>query len=127
MPLLRAKHPPPTPNKLPRNNRNELPHNLKHPQRKLTHAQVKAMIERQTKEYGWQFLYMGADQDAIEVGASIGVPKEHAMTCGRVNAMMTATSANIGRYRTARAAGLSPEEAGEAMTYTDAQRSAAQE
>jgi hypothetical protein len=97
--------------------------------RELTHAQVKAMIERQTKEYGWQFLYMGADQDAIEVGASIGVPKEHAMTYsrGRVNAMMTATSANIGRYRTARAAGLSPEEAGEAMTYTDAQRSAAQE
>jgi hypothetical protein len=97
--------------------------------RELTHPQVKALIERQTKEYGWQFLYMGADQDAIEVGASIGVPKEHSMTYtrGRVNAMMTATSANIGRYRTARAAGMSPEEAGGAMVFTDAQRAASSE
>lgn len=97
--------------------------------RELTPAQVKAIIERQTKDYGWQFLYMGADQDAIEVGASIGVPKDHSMTYsrGRVDAMMTATSANIGRYRTARAAGRSVEEASEAMTYTDAQRQAAQE
>ena len=97
--------------------------------REWSHQAIKALVDQQTETYGWQFLYMGADQDAIEVGASIGVPKEHAMTYsrGRVNAMMTATSANIGRYRTARAAGLSPEEAGEAMTYTDAQRSAAQE
>ncbi|HEU5144678.1 MAG TPA: vWA domain-containing protein [Dermatophilaceae bacterium] len=97
--------------------------------RELSHAQVKTMIERQTKEYGWQFLYMGADQDAIEVGASIGVPKDHAMTYtrGRVDAMMTATSANIRGYRTARAAGRTAEEAVDAIVFTDAQRAAAAE
>jgi hypothetical protein len=97
--------------------------------RELSHPQVKAMIERQTKEYGWQFLYLGADQDAIEVGASIGVPKEHAMTYsrGRVDAMMTATSANIRAYRTARASGRSTDEAAEAIVFTDAQRAASEE
>ncbi|EWT01366.1 von Willebrand factor A [Intrasporangium oryzae NRRL B-24470] len=94
--------------------------------RELTHATVKAMIERQTKEYGWQFLYMGADQDAIEVGASIGVAPEHSMTYsrGKVAAMMAAASGNIGRYRTARAAGLSASEAGELMTFSEEQRHA---
>jgi hypothetical protein len=95
----------------------------------LTHPQVKAMIERQSKDYDWQFLFMGADQDAIEVGASIGVPASHAMTYsrGRVDAMMAATSANIRGYRTARAAGLPASEAAAEIAFTDAQRSAAQE
>ena len=30
---------------------------------------IRALIEQQTKVYSWEFLYMGADQDAIEVGA----------------------------------------------------------
>ena len=51
--------------------------------RELTHPQVKAMIERQTKDYGWQFLYMGADQDAIEVGSSIGVAAANSLTWSR--------------------------------------------
>jgi hypothetical protein len=87
------------------------------------------MIERQSKDYDWQFLFMGADQDAIEVGASIGVPAAHAMTYsrGRVDAMMAATSANIRDYRTARAAGRPASEAAAEIAFTDAQRSAAQE
>lgn len=97
--------------------------------RELTHAHVKAMIERQTKEFGWQFLYMGADQDAIEVGASIGVPRDRAMTYsrGRVGAMMSATSANISAYRAARAAGRSSEEAAQAIVFTEGQRAASEE
>jgi hypothetical protein len=72
---------------------------------------------------------MGADQDAIEVGASIGVPASHAMTYsrGRVDAMMAATSANIRGYRTARAAGRPAAEAAAEIAFTDAQRSAARE
>jgi hypothetical protein len=97
--------------------------------RELTHAAVKAMIERQTKDYGWQFLYMGADQDAIEVGASIGVAASHSMTYtrGRVNAMMTATSRNIARTRSAVAAGASAQEAAALIAFDDEQRAAATE
>jgi hypothetical protein len=97
--------------------------------RELSHAQVKAMIERQTKEYGWQFLYLGADQDAIEVGASIGVAAANAMTYsrGRVAAAMAATSRNVGRTRSAVAAGASADEAARLMAFDAEQRAAAQE
>ncbi|MGO4597197.1 vWA domain-containing protein [Terrabacter sp. 2RAF25] len=97
--------------------------------RELTHPQVKAMIERQTKDYGWQFLYMGADQDAIEVGSSIGVAAANSMTYsrGRVAAAMAATSRNIGRTRSAVAAGASMQEASSLIAFDDEQRAAAQE
>ena len=73
----------------------------------LTHAQVKALIERQTSEYAWQFLYMGADQDAIEVGRNIGIKADHSVTYGRGKSqdVMSSASAKIAEYRTARAAG----------------------
>ncbi len=95
----------------------------------LTHAQVKAMIERQTAEYSWQFLYMGADQDAIEVGSSIGVAATNSMTYGRgrVAAAMAATSRNIGLTRSAVAAGASAKEAGAHLAFDDEQRRAATE
>jgi hypothetical protein len=100
---------------------------LENASREYTHAAVKALIERQTRDHGWQFLYMGADQDAIEVGASIGVDAAHAVTYGRasVHAVMGATSANISRYRTARAKGVAGEEASRMLAYSDDQREAA--
>ena len=97
--------------------------------RELTHAQVKALIERQTSEYAWQFLYMGADQDAIEVGSSIGVTAANSMTYGRgrVAAAMSATSRNIGLTRSAVAAGATAQEAAVHLAFDDEQRRAATE
>jgi hypothetical protein len=97
--------------------------------RELTHPQVKAIIERQTRDYAWQFLYLGADQDAIEVGASIGVAAANSMTYGRgrVAQAMAATSRNIGRTRSAVAAGATPAEAALQMAFDDEQRAAAAE
>lgn len=97
--------------------------------RELTHAQVKAMIEQQTTDYGWQFLYMGADQDAIEVGSSIGVSAANSMTYsrGRVAAAMAATSRNVGRTRSAVAGGASVEQAAKLIAFDDDQRAAARD
>ena len=97
--------------------------------RELTHAQVKALIERQTSEYAWQFIYMGADQDAIEVGSSIGVAATNSMTYGRgrVAAAMAATSRNIGLTRSAVAAGASAKEAAVHLAFDDEQRRTATE
>lgn len=97
---------------------------LENASRELTHAQVKAMVERQTSEFSWQFLYLGADQDAIEVGTSIGVPAQQSMTYsrGRVGAMMTATSRNIGAARQAVAAGGSAQDASAELWFDDRQR-----
>jgi uncharacterized protein YegL len=72
-----------------------------------THPAIKALVEQQTNQFGWQFLYMGADQDAIEVGRNIGIAAAHSVTYGRGKSqdVMASASAKISEYRTARAAG----------------------
>ena len=75
--------------------------------REWTHPAIKALIQQQTKTYSWEYLYMGADQDAIEVGTSLGVQPNRAMTYSR-DASGPATappSAMVGPLRTAPAAG----------------------
>ncbi len=56
---------------------------LENASREWTHPAIKALVEQQTAQYGWQFMYMGADQDAVEVGASLGVDRAHSITYGR--------------------------------------------
>ncbi|MGB7963084.1 MAG: VWA domain-containing protein [Propionicimonas sp.] len=56
---------------------------LENASREFTHAAIKEMITRQEQAVDWQFLYLGADQDAVEVGASIGVRADRALTYGR--------------------------------------------
>jgi hypothetical protein len=51
--------------------------------KEFTHTMVRDLITRQEQEFNWQFLYMGADQDAIEVGASIGVRAGRSLTYSR--------------------------------------------
>lgn len=75
--------------------------------REWTHPAIKALVQQQTKTYNWEFLYMGADQDAIEVGTSLGVQANRSITYSRDASApaMAATSAIVGRLRTARATG----------------------
>lgn len=40
--------------------------------------QVKRMIERQKKKYGWEFLFLGANIDAVETASSIGISADRA-------------------------------------------------
>jgi hypothetical protein len=91
-----------------------------------TRPAIKSLVEQQTKAYNWQFLYMGADQDAIEVGSSLGVAASNSMTYsrGKVHAMMSATSRNIGRTRSAMAAGATPEQAAKLIAFDEEQRAA---
>jgi uncharacterized protein YegL len=72
-----------------------------------THPAIKALVEQQTKDHGWQFLYMGADQDAIEVGRNIGIAAANSVTYGRGKSqdVMANVSGKISAFRTARAAG----------------------
>ena len=46
--------------------------------RKFSYDKVKAMIERQKSEYGWEFLFLGADIDAVDVAHSIGIVSSRA-------------------------------------------------
>jgi hypothetical protein len=65
---------------------------------------VKALVEQQTNQFAWEFLYMGADQDAVEVGKDLGVKAEQAITYGkgRSREAMIAASGNVRSYRNAK-------------------------
>ncbi len=93
---------------------------LENASKEWTGAAVKALVEQQTGTYNWQFLYMGADQDAVEVGASLGIAREHSVTFSRnlSNAAMGVAGAKISKLRAARiSAPAAPMEA-----FTDAER-----
>lgn len=40
------------------------------------YRRVKRMIERQQKKYGWEFLFLGANMDAVSVAGRIGIAPE---------------------------------------------------
>lgn len=69
--------------------------------RDWSYPAIKSLVEQQTANADWQFMYMGADQDAIEVGASLGVSRAHSVTYGKGKSRraMAAASANIRDYR----------------------------
>lgn len=43
-------------------------------------SKVKQMIERQKKKYGWEFLFLGANIDAVSTAASFGINADRAVT-----------------------------------------------
>jgi hypothetical protein len=100
---------------------------LENASREFTYPTVKALIEQQEQVYGWTFMYMGANQDAIEVGASLGVARDRALTYAgpKVAAAMQAYSASVGTLREAVAAGAPVEQARRRAAYSDEQRAQA--
>ena len=46
--------------------------------REYDSARVKAMIERQKNRYGWEFLFLGANIDAIETAGRFGIASNRA-------------------------------------------------
>ena len=92
--------------------------------RDWTHDRIKALIEQQSHEYGWQFLYLGADQDAIEEGAKMGFAAGKSMTYSRGKARdaIGHLSKNVGSYREAVAAGAAPMAAQALTDFSQEQR-----
>lgn len=46
---------------------------------RYTAEQVKDMIRRQTEQYGWEFLFLGANIDAVETAGHMGIAPERAV------------------------------------------------
>ncbi len=71
-----------------------------------TGASVKALVDLQTRAFNWSFLYMGADQDAVEVGVSLGIAPDHAVTYsrGKSREAIGAAGAKISKLRADRLA-----------------------
>ena len=47
--------------------------------RRYSSERVKQMIERQKKRYGWEFLFIGANIDAVETAARYGIDADRAV------------------------------------------------
>ena len=46
--------------------------------RKYSYDRVKRMVERQKEKYGWEFLFLGANIDAIETAERFGISSDRA-------------------------------------------------
>jgi len=75
------------------------------------------MLTHQREKYAWEFVFLGANQDAIKTAAGLGVSGSNSMTYAgnRVGtaAAVAAVSANLGSLRTNRV---------KSMAFTDADR-----
>ncbi len=47
---------------------------------RYTREMVKSMVERQKERYGWEFLFLGANMDAISEAASFGIGADRAVS-----------------------------------------------
>ena len=47
--------------------------------RRYSAGQVKKMIEKEKTEYGWEFLFIGANIDAVSTAANYGISKDRAV------------------------------------------------
>ena len=48
--------------------------------RRWTSDQVKELVQRQKERYGWEFLFLGANIDAVETAARYGISQDRAAT-----------------------------------------------
>ena len=48
--------------------------------KEYSYKEVKRMIERQSEKYGWEFLFLGANMDAVSEAGRIGIRPERAAT-----------------------------------------------
>ena len=80
-----------------------------------TYDGVKALITQQREQYNWQFIFLGANIDAVDVGGRIGVPRAMAMTYNAddddaVHATYTQTAREILHRRVGGGSGFSDED-----------------
>ena len=48
--------------------------------RKFTKAQIEKMIKHQTNGHSWEFMFLGANMDAVKEAASIGISHDHSIS-----------------------------------------------
>lgn len=70
-----------------------------------TWDEVKDMVERQERDYNWQILYLGANQDAIAVGAQLGVRHDRSLTYTASDVGIHSTSRSVDSYVAVAASG----------------------
>jgi hypothetical protein len=95
----------------------------------FTKAQIKEMITHQQSVYNWQFVFLGANQDAFAEAHDLGIDalKVANYAASKSNEAYLRTGAALARAKTARARGASPEEVVNDLKFTLEEREAMQD
>jgi Mg-chelatase subunit ChlD len=79
--------------------------------REYKSPRIAEMIKHQREKYGWQFVFLGANQDAILTGESLGISKDSSITYAAnddaTKNVMRSTSANLASYRSGEVSNIS--------------------
>ena len=80
---------------------------LENASKEYTAERIRDMIAHQEKVYSWQFVYLGANQDAFAVGGGIGVVNaaNYDPTAGGTRAAFAASGDNVRGYREEKTSG----------------------
>ena len=80
---------------------------LENASRRYTYAQVQRMVQHEQEKYGWEFLFLGANMDAIAAARSFGIREDRAVrySCDARGTSLNyeVVSRTIGRLRAGRA------------------------
>lgn len=95
--------------------------------REFSHPTIRDLIVEQTEKYSWTFIYLGADQDAIEQAVQMGIDAQQSLTYdrGSSGAAYEAMSGAVRRLRQSVAGGASIQAARAEAAFTDDERDAA--
>lgn len=63
--------------------------------KEFTNDKIKELITRQTSQYNWRFIFLGANQDAVLAGVSMGFSANSSMTYSATQKGVSATSFNL--------------------------------
>lgn len=83
-----------------------------------TADKVKGLVETQQNDYGWEFVFLGANMDAVSVGAGMGFRAASSMTYDASDVGVAATMDSLTSY-------VSTTRGGKKAAFTDADRKAA--
>ncbi len=77
-----------------------------------TRDSVKALVEQQSSQWQWEFVFLGAEMDAVREGASLGIPQTSSLTFDKANAReaYSMTSSWVSNVRGGRKAAFSEED-----------------
>ncbi|WP_020527715.1 vWA domain-containing protein [Flexithrix dorotheae] len=91
---------------------------LENASREFKKEQINKMVQHQEDKYSWNFIYLGANQDAIAEGQSMGFSAKMAMTyeVSKTRMMYSSLSKNIANFRKSAAPSK------ESLAFTEEQR-----
>jgi uncharacterized protein YegL len=82
--------------------------------------QVAEMVKNHHENLGWEFIFLGANQDAVAVGASMNIPLRSSMTytatAAAMASVMRSTSTQVALFRQGAAPEFTQEDREQALT-----------